>query len=142
MAIDRSHSPTAFDARTQEQIDSAAAGVMFCQNPFTQNKAQFMINATWGQGHGVVEGELPCDEFLVAAATGAVVRSTVAEKSECWGCKPSGGIELRKVGAERATAPSLSTAQISRLASFGRLISAAYVAALCSPLSFSLSASL
>jgi pyruvate,water dikinase len=48
----------------QEMIPSEKSGVLFCANPTTGARDEFVISANFGLGEGVVAGDCETDEFL------------------------------------------------------------------------------
>jgi len=109
----------------QRMVDAEVAGVLFTANPLTGSRAEFVINAAWGLGEGVVSGSVTPDEFVVDRATLACTRRTLGAKELTVVRSPEGAgtVEL-ETPAERAAAFSLDGAQIARLGALGRELEA------------------
>jgi rifampicin phosphotransferase len=99
----------------QRMVDAEVAGVLFTANPLTGSRAEFVINAAWGLGEGVVSGIVTPDEFVVDRAT---LACTVVRSPE-----GAGTVEL-ETPAERAAAFCLDGEQIARLGALGRELEA------------------
>ncbi len=54
----------------QDFIPSEVSGIMFTANPATQNKDEFVIEASWGLGEFIVGGKLVPDHFVVRIQKG------------------------------------------------------------------------
>lgn len=75
----------------QQQIDSAASGVAFTCNPANGIDTELVVEAIWGQGEGLVQGEITPDHFVVDQPSGRVLLSNVIVKTEEFVLAPSGG---------------------------------------------------
>lgn len=53
----------------QRMVDSDVSGVMFTQSPVTNNKNELMIEAAYGLGELLVQGEITPDNYLINKAT-------------------------------------------------------------------------
>ena len=102
----------------QRQLDVEAAGVMFTRNPVTGGD-EYMINAAFGLGEGVVSGTVETDHYTVDPVTCAVLSSTVARKETMVAPVPDGGVERVPVEPGRTTVPVLSESQLGELAELG-----------------------
>lgn len=49
----------------QRMIESEVSGVLFTANPLTAVTDEFVVNASWGLGEGIVSGILTPDEYIV-----------------------------------------------------------------------------
>ncbi len=56
----------------QEMIDTRAAGVLFSRDP-TGRSDTLLINAAWGLGEGISQGELSGDLYWVRRSTGRLI---------------------------------------------------------------------
>ena len=109
----------------QRMVDAEVAGVLFTANPLTGSRAEFVINAAWGLGEGVVSGIVTPDEFVVDRATLACTRRLLGAKELTVVRSPEGAgtVEL-ETPAERAAAFCLDGEQIAGLGSLGRELEA------------------
>eukprot|EP00993_Chasmostoma_nieuportense_P000062 NODE_1057_length_1683_cov_56.582262_g211_i1.p1 GENE.NODE_1057_length_1683_cov_56.582262_g211_i1~~NODE_1057_length_1683_cov_56.582262_g211_i1.p1 ORF type:complete len:281 (+),score=83.97 NODE_1057_length_1683_cov_56.582262_g211_i1:2-844(+) len=63
------------------QINSKAAGVMFTRNPVTGSTDECIIEAVYGQGEGLVGGELDPDRYTYIKSKNAFVNPVIANKT-------------------------------------------------------------
>ncbi|CAK9017881.1 Prodigiosin synthesizing transferase PigC (Prodigiosin synthetase PigC) [Durusdinium trenchii] len=100
-----------------EQIDSEVSGVLFQANPLTQSRSSWVINATYGQGEGVVGGTLVVDEFTLHAQTKKVLRKSIEKKtSKLVLNTEEGGLREEEITDEAAQTQScMSDAMIAQL---------------------------
>ncbi|KJJ83583.1 protein containing Pyruvate phosphate dikinase, PEP/pyruvate-binding [Candidatus Omnitrophus magneticus] len=77
----------------QEMVDSDISGVAFSVNPAT-GEDDFVLTSTYGQGEGLVSGEVSADVFIVDR-NGKIVFKKIEEKSEVLMRAATGGV--RKV---------------------------------------------
>ncbi|MBP9817770.1 phosphoenolpyruvate synthase [Candidatus Shapirobacteria bacterium] len=49
----------------QKMINSEVSGIMFTQNPVTNNKNQIVVEAIWGLGEYIVQGRVTPDQFVI-----------------------------------------------------------------------------
>jgi pyruvate,water dikinase len=54
----------------QEMVDSEISGVIFTQNPVTDNNSQVVINASYGLGEAIVSGIVSGDQYITDKASG------------------------------------------------------------------------
>src|SRR6478735_7854167 len=64
----------------QELVAADAAGVMFTADPLDGNDDVIEIDAAWGLGEAVVDGDVTPDRFRVDARSGSLISSLVADK--------------------------------------------------------------
>ena len=74
------HSAALLAVVVQQMVESATAGVLFTANPLTARTDEFVVNAAWGLGEGVVSGILSPDEFILDRATRAIKQTTIGGK--------------------------------------------------------------
>jgi pyruvate,water dikinase len=107
----------------QLMVDASVAGVMFTCNPASGDPSMVAINASWGLGLAVVDGEVTPDDYLVSKVTGEVVAAHVHDKPVEYAPDPAGGGTVRlDVPAERAEAPCLDSGQLSELLELARRV--------------------
>ena len=107
----------------QQMIPAAVAGVIFTANPLNTRTDEFVVNASWGLGEGVVSGILTPDEFLVDRRTLAVKARTLGSK-EVQIIKNANGAGTMRTAVAPAlqTQFSLSDAAVAELADLGRRV--------------------
>ncbi|MBV1759170.1 MAG: hypothetical protein KMY55_15200 [Dethiosulfatibacter sp.] len=65
----------------QEMIPSHVSGVVFTSNPVSGVRDELVINSAFGFGEAIVSGDLTPDQYIVDKNTGAIIESTLKEKS-------------------------------------------------------------
>ena len=109
----------------QKMIQSEVSGIMFTINPVTNDKNTTVIEAVWGLGETIVQGQITPDSYLVNKNTGKIVKRII-EKQD-W--------QLIKVGKKtiKAVVPrklqgiqKLNSLQIMELAELGEKIQKHY----------------
>ena len=108
----------------QQMVSAEAAGVLFTINPIGGNAQEVLINATWGLGDTLVNGQVEPDEVILDKSSGALKRYTVGDKAVMSVAVSGGTTEIAVPESKRRT-PALTTAQATELALFGRDIEAA-----------------
>ena len=75
---------------------------MFTCNPVSGDPSMVAINASWGLGSAVVEGEVTPDDYLLSKVTGEIVRERVSAKGvQCVPRADGHGTELVDVPEQR-----------------------------------------
>ncbi|MBI4750655.1 MAG: hypothetical protein HY774_19390 [Acidobacteria bacterium] len=97
----------------QRQIDSEIAGVGFSLNPLTNDYDEAVIDANWGLGTSVVEGQATPDHFVVNKVTRQVVVESHGSKQVSVWLDATGGTLARE--KYRSAERTLSTAQLHEL---------------------------
>ena len=64
----------------QELVDAEVAGVAFSLNPLTNDFDEVLVNASWGLGEALVQGEITPDATVVDAVTGEIVEQRLGDK--------------------------------------------------------------
>jgi len=109
----------------QKMIQAEVSGVMFTINPVTNDKTTAVIEAVWGLGETIVQGQITPDSYLVDKTT-RKIRKRLVEKQD-W--------QLTKVGKKtiKAAVPKnlqklqkLNSLQIVELAEIGERIQKHY----------------
>lgn len=112
----------------QAMVQSDVSGVMFTANPLNNRTDEIVVNAAYGLGEAIVSGIINPDEFTVDLATTKIKQVNLGDKKlkiVRAPDRPSGTVEL-EVSAEDAGRPSLTDAEVSRLADLGRNVMAHY----------------
>ena len=98
--------PPAMGVAVQLMVDAAVSGVMFTCNPVSGDPSMVAINASWGLGSAVVDGEVTPDDYLLSKVTGEIVREQISAKHvQCVPRDDGHGTELVDVPAERRELP-------------------------------------
>ena len=106
----------------QQMVFPQAAGIMFTADPVTSNRRVVSIEASFGLGEALVAGLVNPDVYQVR--DGEIVAATIGAKRVAIRALPAGGTEEQPIEADRQHQPTLSDAQIVRLAQLGRRIEA------------------
>lgn len=101
----------------QYMVDAWVAGVMFTLNPATGDPSTVAIEASWGLGTAVVNGEITPDYFLYSKIAREVVRHEIQFKTVEHVPDPrAGGVHARPVPPRRQSQSCLSTEEVTQLA--------------------------
>jgi pyruvate,water dikinase len=111
----------------QLMVDAEVAGVMFTIDPVTGDPSRISIEACWGLGVGVVNGEVNPDHYLVDKISLEVLERHVGDKATRYGPPAGGGdsgngggeLEQLEVPADRRAASCLTDEQVAELARLG-----------------------
>jgi rifampicin phosphotransferase len=106
----------------QQMVIPDASGVMFTADPLTFDRAVVAVEACVGLGEALVSGVVDPDVFKVR--NGAILERTIASKSFAIRTTPGGGTRREELDPDRQSLPTLTDAQVVRLAALGRRIEA------------------
>lgn len=115
-------SKVALAVLAQPMIRADCAGVMFTQNPMTNDTNEMQIKSVWGLGVPVTSARFRPDEFLVDKTNGEISDRTIEEQVVKLVVGADGHIEEHGVVESQINAPSLTDAQIKELAALGQQI--------------------
>ena len=104
----------------QKMVRPVAAGVAFTLNPSDGDRSTVAIDSAWGFGEGVVSGEVTPDNFLVDKVLYEISKRRVATKEVEFRLTDHDTVEKVPLDGERATASSLTDAQIKAIARLAR----------------------
>ncbi len=111
----------------QQMIDSACAGVMFTRSPTTGDRSVIVIEASWGLGSCIVNGEVTPDRFVVNKVTGDINKRDISKKAtEHIPERTTGGVRELKIDDERCNKPCLDDETICRLWEIARKVERHY----------------
>lgn len=108
----------------QLMVNPETAGVLFTANPITKATNEMVIESNWGLGESVVSGKSMNDFYVLDKENLAVRQRKIAHKTVMVTMdedKGSGRTE-KLVPPERATAPTLSEAQLVELGQTSKVI--------------------
>jgi pyruvate,water dikinase len=113
------------------RADLGAAGVMFTLDPESGAPEVVVINAAYGLGEAVVQGQVDPDEFWVFKPTlrtghRAILKRTLGGKDWKLGLGPDGAPVRMDVPADARLLPSLADAEVLELARLGVAIETHY----------------
>jgi pyruvate,water dikinase len=97
----------------QSLLDPTVAGVMFTRNPVT-GADERLIEASWGLGEAVVNGQVIPDLFRIASS-GEVLERTPGLKKIAIRSRPDGGTVHEPVPAQLREALCLGDAELAKL---------------------------
>lgn len=95
----------------QEMLEPEVSGVAFSLNPLTGHRKQQVVNAVYGVGEGLVSGDLPADQFVVADGK---VEAHLATKEHAFVFDETAGKGLVKqaIAPAKQNLPCLTEAQV------------------------------
>ena len=103
----------------QTMVDSDASGVMFTANPITGNRDQIMIEASYGLGEMIVQGEVTPDNYIVENRKVVARRINEKNKMMVWRDNQN---SVEDVPSDKKQEQALRDAKIIELASLGKNI--------------------
>ncbi|MGD9987525.1 rifamycin-inactivating phosphotransferase [Pseudonocardia sp.] len=106
----------------QQMVVPQAAGVLFTADPVTSDRTAVTVEAVPGLGEALVSGLVNADVWTVR--DGEIVDSAVATKKFALVASPDGGVRPQEIEPARQDVPTLTDAQVLRLAQLGRRIEA------------------
>ena len=66
----------------QVMVPSAVSGILFTANPATGERAEMIVNASFGLGEAVVSGEVTPDTYIIDRATGRPKETIIGPKEQ------------------------------------------------------------
>ncbi len=109
----------------QSLIPAQAAGVLFTANPLNGRRDQMVIDGSWGLGEAVVSGQVTPDHWVVVAASGESIESSISRKL-VWTVGHAGRTETMPIPSELQEQPCLDADQIKALVAMGRQVADHY----------------
>lgn len=109
----------------QEVISTRSAGVLFSRDP-SGRPDTMLVNAAWGLGEGISQGEIPGDLYWVRRSTGEVVASECGTSRRKIVLDPAGmGTIDAPLPPDEANRPCLDADELRRLADLARTLETA-----------------
>jgi pyruvate,water dikinase len=106
----------------QEMIETRSAGVLFSRDPSGRPDA-LLINAAWGLGEGISQGEVAGDLYWVRRSTGELIASETGAASNRIELSPQGmGTVEVPLSAEQTGRPCLTAVELARVAALARAL--------------------
>ncbi len=109
----------------QQLVPAEAAGVLFTADPQTGDPGRMVVNASWGLGESVVNGQVTPDTLVLDPSSGRVLEQHLGDKTVMTVRAPEGTRE-QPVSDELRAAPVLDAAQAGELAGIGTRIARLY----------------
>ncbi len=106
----------------QRMVFPQVAGILFTADPVTGNRKVASVEANFGLGEALVSGLVNADVYKVR--DGHIIAKTIATKKLAIHAGPEGGTQEQTIEPERQEQPTLTDAQVVRLAQLGRRIEA------------------
>jgi len=103
----------------QRMAPAEASGVAFTADPLSGDRERIVINAAWGLGQGIVQGDVGGDTYVLEKSTYRVLDRATGDKPQQWLPVSGGGVEKRDVDPGRRSIPCLDddmAAMVGRLA--------------------------
>lgn len=111
----------------QRMVNSEKSGVMFTLNPAKPSETNvIVIEAVWGLGETIVQGEVTPDMYVVDKTTGKILEKSVGKKIWERVRDASGKTVKREVPEERKEAQVLSDEEVVAVAAYGKKIEEFY----------------
>jgi phosphoenolpyruvate synthase/pyruvate phosphate dikinase len=105
----------------QRMVAAEAAGVMLTIDPVTGDRSQIAIEAAYGLGAAVVNGEVTPDRFGVDKVTLEIRSRAIARKSVAYRFDPAqSGIRLEAVAEAEQAQACLSDDEVVHVATLGK----------------------
>lgn len=101
----------------QIMVPSEVSGILFTANPATGERAELIVNASFGLGEAVVSGQVTPDTYIIDKHTLKVKETVIGPKEQKIIYDGDAGTKLADVGADERELSSLSEAMLAELAS-------------------------
>ena len=96
-------------------IPAEVAGILFSANPATGERAEMVINASYGLGEAVVSGQITPDTFIVSRSDGSIKESMIGTKELQIDATDEQGTLNREVSSELQSVSALTDEQVHDL---------------------------
>ena len=111
----------------QRIVDARAAGVLFTLNPTNGDRSKVVIEASWGLGEAVVQGEVNPDRYVVDKVTLDVIERSISGKEIEYRFDPAAGkVVAAAIEGERRSRACLTDDDVIALAEVGKRIERHY----------------
>jgi pyruvate,water dikinase len=100
----------------QKMVNAEKSGVMFTLDPTTGNRDHIVIEAAWGLGELVVQGDVRPDRYVVDKQGRRIIERIVSHKDAMLRRASSGDNERVELDEARATTRVLSDEEVQQLA--------------------------
>ena len=99
----------------QVMVPSSVSGILFTANPATGERAEMVVNASFGLGEAVVSGEVTPDTYIVDRATGIPRETVIGAKEQMTVSAGAQGTRMEDVSASERDRACLSDDMVSEL---------------------------
>ena len=99
----------------QVMVPSAVSGILFTANPATGERAEMIVNASFGLGEAVVSGEVTPDTYIVDHATGRPKETIIGPKEQKTVSAGSQGTRMEDVSPTERDQTCLTDAMLKEL---------------------------
>ena len=103
----------------QKLINAKKSGILFTTNPVNNRRDQMLINASWGLGEAIVNGDVTPDQWIVDKETHKIVKEEIAVKQKMT-VLSNNGAELVDLIGDKQEQPSLDQSEIFELLELGQ----------------------
>ena len=110
----------------QVMVPSAVSGILFTANPTTGERAEMVVNSSFGLGEAVVSGEVTPDTYIVDRATGKARETVIGPKEQMTVSAGAQGTRMEDVSEGERDRASLSDAMVRELAGVALAIEKLY----------------
>ncbi len=108
-------------------VCALVGGVIYSRNPVAPRQEAMVVNSVWGLPKAVVDGSAQSDLFVVSRdASPRILHREVRRKDWKLGCTAEEGLTRTEVSEEESVLPSLSDAEVLRLAEIASKLEAHY----------------
>lgn len=106
----------------QRQVASDVSGVLLTSNPRRPFAPDYVVDAAYGLGEGIVSGKVDPDHLVIDAASGNVLEERIGAKATCFVLGATGGTAEEPVSPRRSSRRALSDKQVEHLISLSRTL--------------------
>ena len=99
----------------QVMVPSAISGILFTANPATGERAEMIVNASFGLGEAVVSGEVTPDTYIVDRATGEPKETIIGPKEQKTVSAGNHGTRMERVSLKERDQSSLTDDMVKEL---------------------------
>ncbi|MBI4614343.1 MAG: phosphoenolpyruvate-utilizing enzyme [Planctomycetes bacterium] len=100
----------------QRMVPAEASGVLFTADPVGGGRDRMVVEAGWGLGEGIVNGQVATDSYVVEKGTLRIISRVVRYKLRESAARPDGGTSLALVPQDRRDRPALCDERVVELA--------------------------
>ena len=101
----------------QIMVPSEVSGILFTANPTTGERGEMIVNASFGLGEAVVNGQVTPDTYIIDRGSRTAKETIIGPKAQKIVADGAQGIRLEEVSEDERAQSSLSEAMLSELGS-------------------------
>ena len=110
----------------QVMVPSAVSGILFTANPATGERAEMIVNASFGLGEAVVSGEVTPDTYIIDRATGRPKETIIGPKEQKTVSAGNQGTRMEDVSPEERDQACLTDDMLMELTETAPVIEKLY----------------